>query len=344
VLNNKKSYTANLIGRDISTDLALLKIDATNLAYIDYGNSDNIKIGEWVLAIGNPFNLTSTATAGIVSAKARNINIMSDNMAIESFIQTDAAVNPGNSGGALVNTNGELIGINTAIASRTGSFVGYSFAIPVNIVRKVIADLLEFGNVQRAYLGLDIVDIDAQIASKLGIDDIEGVYVARVWENGAGEKAGIAEGDIIVALHSTIINSNSELMEQLSQFRPGDELSILTKRGSLPRIVNLTLQNKYGDTEIVQSKSIDALGARFEKISDYDKNRLRLTNGIQVTDVVSGKFALNGIKNGFIIVKINNQLINSIEDIETIIKSSDGGLLIEGIYPNGATAYYGFKI
>jgi S1-C subfamily serine protease len=191
VLNNKKSYSARLLGRDATTDIALLKVEAVNLPYLNYGNSDDIKIGEWVLAIGNPFNLTSTATAGIVSAKARNINIMSDDMAIESFIQTDAAVNPGNSGGALINTKGELIGINTAIASRTGSFVGYSFAIPVNIVRKVVADLVEFGEVQRAYAGIDLVDIDSKIADQLEIEKVEGVYVAGVWKNGAGEKAGI---------------------------------------------------------------------------------------------------------------------------------------------------------
>lgn len=344
VLSNKKSYPAKLVGRDATTDLALLKVDATNLPYIEYGNSDNVRIGEWVLAIGNPFNLTSTATAGIISAKARNINIMSDNMAIESFIQTDAAVNPGNSGGALVNTRGELIGINTAIASRTGSFVGYSFAIPVNIVRKVVADLVEFGEVQRAYLGLDLVDIDANVAKKIEVENIEGVYVARVWQNGAGDKAGIKDGDIILEVNSYKVNSNSELLEHVSQFRPGDETELKIRRKETTKNIKIKMQNKYGDTGLVKSKSIDQLGARFELISDYDKTRLRLKNGIQVTDVVAGKFAANGIKKSFIIVKVNNNFINTIEDLETAINKSDGALFLEGIYPNGQTAYYAFKL
>jgi Do/DeqQ family serine protease len=344
VLNNKKSYPAKLVGRDATTDIALLKVDAEKLPFMSYGNSDELKIGEWVIAIGNPFNLTSTATAGIVSAKARNINIMSDNMAIESFIQTDAAVNPGNSGGALINTKGELVGINTAIASKTGSFVGYSFAIPVNIVRKVVADLVEFGEVQRAYLGLDMVDIDAQIAKKLEIDDIEGVYVARVWEKGAGDKAGIEAGDIIIGVNSDLINSNAELLEHLSQFRPGEEINIMIKRGKIPKKVKVKLQNKYGETGLVKSTSIDKLGARFEPATDYDKRRLGIRAGVQVTDVVAGKFAANGIQKGFIIVRINNEYVNSAEELEDVINSSDGGIFIEGIYPNGTTAYYAFKL
>lgn len=344
VLNNKKAYTAKLVGRDATTDIALLKIEAENLPFMAYGDSDNIRIGEWVLAIGNPFNLTSTATAGIISAKARNINIMSDNMAIESFIQTDAAVNPGNSGGALVNTSGELIGINTAIASRSGSFVGYSFAIPVNIVRKIVADLIEFGEVQRAYLGLDIIDIDDQIAKKLEIEEIEGVYVAGVWQNGAGEKAGVLVGDIIMAINSTPINSNSELLEQVSRFRPGDNISILLKRGIVPKKYTITLQNKYGEVGLVKSQSIESLGARFEPVSDYDKNRLRLKCGLQVTDVTAGKFALNGIQKSFIIVRVNNSYISTVDELKAAIETSDGGLYIEGVYPNGTTAYYAFKL
>lgn len=344
VLSNKRSYPAKLVGRDKTTDIALLKVDAHDLPHIQYGNSDDIRIGEWVLAIGNPFNLTSTATAGIVSAKARNINILSDNMAIESFIQTDAAVNPGNSGGALVNTKGELIGINTAIASRTGSFVGYSFAIPVNIVRKVVADLVEFGEVQRAYLGIEMADIDANVAKKFNIEEIEGVYVARVLPNGAGDKAGIKDGDIILEINSHKINSNAELLGTLSQFRPGDEINLKVKRKGSMKNMAVKLQNKYGDMGVVKSKSIDQLGARFEPVSDTEKQRLKIKNGIQVTDVVAGKFAANGVRKNFIIVKVNNNFINSIEDLEKAIKESDERLFIEGIYPNGSTAYYAFKI
>lgn len=344
ILNNKKSYQAKLVGRDPVTDIALLKIQADNLPSLAYANSDDIKIGQWVLAIGNPFNLTSTVTAGIVSAKARNINIMSDNMGIESFIQTDAAVNPGNSGGALINTSGQLIGINTAIASRTGSFVGYSFAIPVNIVRKIVADMVEYGDVQRAYLGLDIIDIDAHIAEKLEIDEIEGVYVAGIWENGAGQKAGVETGDIILSINDFKINSNSELLEIISRYRPGEKLDLDIKRSGKIRKVKLELQNKYGDTGIVKSESIESLGAKFELVSDYDKLRLRIKSGIQVTDVFEGKFASNRIQKGYIIVRVNNTYINSVSELELLIKNSHGSLFIEGIYPIGTAAFYTIKL
>ncbi|PLX08694.1 MAG: deoxyribonuclease HsdR [Marinilabiliales bacterium] len=343
VLNTKESYTAKLVGRDETTDIALLKVDAEGLPYMSYGDSDDLKIGEWVIAIGNPFNLTSTATAGIVSAKARNINIMSDNMAIESFIQTDAAVNPGNSGGALINTKGELVGINTAIASKNGSFVGYSFAIPVNIVRKVVADLVEFGEVQRAYLGIDMVDIDAQIAKKLEIDKIEGVYVARVWEDGAGDQAGIKVGDIIIGINSAEVNSISELLEHISQYRPGEVVNVLVKRDNMPKKIKVKLQNKYGETGLVQSTSIDTFGARFEALTTYDKSKMGIKGGVQVTDVFACKFAANGIKSGFIIVRVNNEYVNTVEDIEELIEGADG-VFIEGVYPNGSTAYYAFKL
>lgn len=343
ILNDKKEYIAKLVGRDATTDIALLKVDAEGLPFMKYGDSDELKIGEWVIAIGNPFNLTSTATAGIVSAKARNINIMSDNIAIESFIQTDAAVNPGNSGGALINTEGELVGINTAIASKNGSFVGYSFAIPVNIVRKVVADLVEFGEVQRAYLGLDLLDIDANIAKKLDIAKIEGVYVSRVWPDGAGDKAGIQTGDIIIAINSDKINSNSEFLEHISQFRPGENVVVMIKRGNVAKKVKVKLQNKYGKTGLVQSESIDVLGARFEPITDKDKSRLGIKAGVQVSDVTAGKFAANGIKKSFIVVRVNGEFVNSVDDIQALLKNTDG-LFLEGLYQNGTTAYYAIKL
>lgn len=344
VLSDKKSYSAKLVGLDATTDIALLKIDAKNLSSLKYGNSDDLKIGEWVLAIGNPFNLTSTATAGIVSAKARNNNIMKENMAIESFIQTDAAVNPGNSGGALLNTNGELVGINTAIASPTGSFVGYSFAIPVNIVRKVVADLVEYGEVQRGYLGIELLDIDANVAKKMNIVKLEGVLANKIWENGAANKAGIKAGDIILEINSIKINSSSELLEHTSQYRPGDEIILLINRNSTNKTVKLILQNKFGDTSIVKSKTVEFLGAKFEVLNDYDKQKLQLRNGIQIIELTAGKFAQNGIKKGFIIIKINDTFIKTVEDLENIIKNTKGNLFIEGIYPNGATAYYSFRI
>ncbi len=344
VLNNRRSFRAELVGRDKTTDLALLKVNAEKLPSIKYGNSDNVRVGEWVLAIGNPFNLNSTATHGIVSAKARNINILTENMAIESFIQTDAAINPGNSGGALVNKRGELIGINTAIASRTGSFVGYSFAIPVNIVRKVVADIVEFGEVQRAYLGMDILDIDSKIAAELNLDDIQGVYVARLWESGAAAIAGLKEGDVILAINGYNVNSTAQLLEQLSKYRPGDEVEIFVKRNNRTVSHKAMLQNKYGNTEIIRTHVIDVLGARFEKVSKMDKKRLGIDHGIQVSDTYRGLFASQGIRKGFIILFVNKTKIETFEDIENIINSSGGRLFIEGVYPNGTKAYYAFNL
>ena len=344
VLSNKKSYSAKLVGQDATTDIALLKIEATDLPSIKYGNSDDLRIGDWVLAIGNPFNLTSTATAGIVSAKARNINIMKESMAIESFIQTDAAVNPGNSGGALINVKGELVGINTAIASRTGSFVGYSFAIPVNIVRKIVADLVEYGEVQRGYLGIELADLDSDLAKKLNINKIEGVYVSKIWDNGAGYKAGIKAGDIILEINSFKVSSSSELLEHTSQYRPGDEITLQINSGGKNKTVKLTLQNKYGETTIVKSQSVELLGAKFEALSDYEKTKLKIRNGLKIVDISAGKLAANGIKKDFIIVKINDSFIRNIEDLEKVLKIGNGQIFIEGIYPNGATAYYSFRL
>ena len=261
VMNNKKSYTGKVIGYDATTDLALLKIDATDLPYLTYGNSDDLRIGEWVLAIGNPFNLTSTVTAGIVSAKARNIDANSGNQVIESYIQTDAAVNPGSSGGALVNSKGELVGINSAIASQTGSYVGYSFAIPVNMVRKIVADLAEFGSAQRAYMGIEMIDLNSQTAKKLNVDDVDGVYVSRVVSGGAAEKSGISAGDIILAVNDTKVNSATELLEMISLYRPGANVTLEVKTGNSKRKVDMTLQNRYGGVELTKSDGIDALGA-----------------------------------------------------------------------------------
>ena len=344
VLSDKKSYPAKLMGRDATTDIALLKIEATDLPSLRYGNSDDLKIGEWVLAIGNPYNLTSTATAGIVSAKSRNNNIMKESMAIESFIQTDAAVNPGNSGGALLNTKGDLVGINTAIASPTGSFVGYSFAIPVNIVRKVVADLVEFGEVQRGYLGMDLADIDANFATKMKIKTIEGVYVGQIWEKGSAENAGIKQGDIILEINSVKVNSSSELLEHTSQYRPGDEVSLLIKSNETKKTVKLILQNKYGDTKITKTQTVEYLGAKFEPLTDHEKAKLKLPCGLKITEISGGKLAANGIRKDFIIVKINDNLIKTAEDLQKILKSGNGMVFIEGMYPNGATAYYSFRL
>jgi Do/DeqQ family serine protease len=346
-LNDKRSYEATVVGLDPSTDLALLKIDATSLPYVVYGNSDQLQIGEWVLAVGNPFNLTSTVTAGIVSAKARNINILGspDGSAIESFIQTDAAVNRGNSGGALVNTRGELVGINAAIASGTGYYAGYSFAIPVNIVRKVVQDLREYGTVQRGFMGVSIRELDSQLANEQGIEDIKGVYVAEVTETGSAREAGIRSGDIIMNIESVQVNSTSELLELVGQHRPGDKVSVGVKRNNKDLNFNVTLKNRDGNTETVKREELDVnsiLGATLQPVSENLKAQLGLEYGVQVIELRDGKLRDAGIRQGFIITQIDGNKVASRDDLMNILSRKSGGVLVEGIYPNRTRAYYGF--
>jgi len=344
VLNDKREFKAKLIGADPSTDVALIKIDASGLLTLKFSNSDNLKLGEWVLAVGNPFNLTSTVTAGIVSAKSRNIGINPDQMRIESFIQTDAAVNPGNSGGALVNTHGELVGINTAIASQTGSYSGYSFAIPSNIVQKVVGDLKEYGDVQRALLNVNISDVNADIAKKYNLDKIEGVFVGKVIAGGAAEIAGIKDNDIIISVDHVNVNSTSELQEQIGKHRPGDVVLIEVKRDNKRKPFNVTLRNKHGDTAIVKGDNNpdDIFGAKFVAISDRDKEDLRIRYGVKINELADGKFKDAGIKKGFIITQVNKNAVSEVEELKRIIKNSRGGILVEGIYSNGEVAYYVF--
>lgn len=344
ILNDKRSYTAKLIGRDPATDIALLKITAKDLPTISYGDSEKIKVGEWVLAVGNPFNLTSTVTAGIVSAKGRSLKMLQENNSIESFIQTDAAVNPGNSGGALVNLAGELVGINTAIASKTGSYTGYSFAVPVSIVKKVVADLKEFGKVQRALLGVSIRDMDANLAEKLGIDKPEGVYIAGINKGGAAEVAGIETGDIILKVNDVAVNKVSELQEQIGKHRPGDKVKITVNRDGSNEEFEVTLRNSLGTTEFVNKEVVDVLGASFEKVSKKELRRLRISNGVKVVELGAGKLLSSGIQEGFIIVTINRQRVNSADDVRKIIKNSKRAIYVEGIYPDGSTAYYAFGL
>jgi len=268
VLNDKRTYSAKILGKDPSTDLALLKVDAENLPFISYGNSDALKVGEWVLAVGNPFNLTSTVTAGIVSAKARNINILRgrSKYPIESYIQTDAAVNPGNSGGALVNLKGELIGINSAIISPSGSYSGYSFAIPINLVKKVVADFIKYGEVQRAVLGVEIRDVDSEIANDNKLDKIEGVYIMTVNE-GAAKEAGIKQGDLVLEVNNVKVNSTAELTEQIGKYRPGETIFVTIKRDNKRKQFEVLLRNMHGSTKIVKSEEyLSMLGASFQKL------------------------------------------------------------------------------
>ncbi|MBK9357459.1 MAG: trypsin-like peptidase domain-containing protein [Bacteroidales bacterium] len=346
-LNDKRTYDAQIIGTDPSTDLAVIKIDAKDLPFLVYGNSDNVQIGEWVLTVSNPFNLTSTVTAGIVSAKARNINILGspDGSAIESFIQTDAAVNPGNSGGALVNTNGELVGINAAIASGTGYYAGYSFAIPANIVRKVAGDLMEYGTIQRGFLGVSIRELDSKLAEEEGIDDIHGVFVADVTENGAAQDAGIKSGDIIMNIEGVPVNSTSELLGLIGQHRPGDKINLAVKRGNKEMNYAVILKNRDGNVSLVKREDVNIqslLGANFSPVPEKLKSDLNIENGIQVNTLGDGKLRNAGVRQGFIITRVDGKSVRSIDELSNAIASKKGGILIEGIYPNRTRAYYGF--
>jgi len=343
-LNDKRTYEARVIGTDPTTDLALLKIEEKGLTYVNFGNSDNVQVGDWVLAVGNPFNLTSTVTAGIISAKARNINILGANTAIESFLQTDAVVNPGNSGGALVDINGDLVGINAAIASRTGSYIGYSFAIPVSIVKKVVKDLKEYGTIQRAYLGITIDEVNAKNAKKLGLDSIRGVLVETVLEDGAASKAGIRDGAVILSVDGFAVNSPSELLEKIGLHRPGYKVKLEVVQNHKQKYHNAILTNKYGTTELSKKTDNNAalkLGAQFSNISNEVKLKLGISHGQMVKELSPGLLKSAGIRNGFIIMKIGNTIINSEKDITNAFQNVSGGILIEGVYPNGIRAYYG---
>lgn len=350
-LNDNRSYSAEVIGADPATDLALLKVDADALPVVGFGDSDELKIGEWVLAVGNPFDLTSTVTAGIVSAKARNINLLRpdinrDIFPIESFIQTDAAVNPGNSGGALVNAAGELVGINTAIASRTGSYSGYSFAVPVSIVEKVTRDLMEYGMVQRAFIGVRIGDVNEAIADDLGMSEVSGVYVTDLTENGAAESAGIEPGDVIMQVEGRKVNNVPELQEEIGKYRPGDDVTVSLWRDGKRKSVEVTLRNQDGDLDLktapTEREVESILAADFERISVEEAQRLGIRGGAKVTALREGKLRNSGVKPNFIITRIDGETVSGEEDLNRILRDKRGGVLLEGIYPNGQKAYYGF--
>jgi len=344
-LDDKRTYKADVIGTDPSTDLALLKIDEKGLNYAVYGNSDNVKVGEWVLAVGNPFNLTSTVTAGIVSAKARNIHILpNQKFPIESFIQTDAAVNPGNSGGALVNTIGQLIGINAAIASNTGSYSGYSFAIPVSIVKKVVDDLLEFGKVQRGFIGVSIKDIDADFAKEKLIKKLDGVYVDGLTDGGAAQTAGIKVGDVITKINGTIIKTSPALQEQVGRYRPGDKIAVTVLRNDAEKVIEVELKNKEGNTKMLKNEITNILGATLENASDDELSKLGVDAGVKIKELQPGKLKTSGVREGFIITSIDNTPMRTASDVTNYLKDKKGGVLIEGVYDNGMKAYYGFGL
>ena len=347
-LNDNKKYNATIIGTDSNTDLALLKIDAKDLTFITFGDSDELKVGEWVLAVGNPFGFTSTVTAGIVSAKARNVSSISHNqqMGIESFIQTDAVVNQGNSGGALVNTAGELVGINTAIFSETGNYAGYSFAIPSSIVSKVIADLRQYGTVQRAVMGIGFQEITSSLAEEKGIDIVEGVYVGEVHDLSAAMEAGIEIGDVITAINGVKIKNGAALQEQISRYRPGDKIKVTIKRNNKEIEKSLTLKNSQGNTEMKKAVDFGSLGTSFKDLTRQQMQEMNVRSGVQVVGLKNGKFKDAGIREGFVILEVNGQNIRSVSDMETIFDSIVRSnqlrkvMFITGIYPTGKIMYY----
>ena len=356
-LNDKRSFTAKLIGTDPSTDIALLKIDAKNLQPITFGNSDALKVGEWVLAVGNPFNLTSTVTAGIVSAKARNIGIIGQNnfsqgqtnLSIESFIQTDAAINPGNSGGALVNTRGELVGINTAIASQTGAYNGYGFAIPSSIVSKVVTDLRKHGAVQRALLGVQIQDLTTEIDKEKDIKTLEGALVGDVSSDGAAEKAGVKKNDVINEINGVKVKSVAELQEQIGRYSPGDKVTVGIVRDNKQLKLNAQLMNADGNTDLVTASTAEAdLGATLKPIDTKVKRSLGIDYGLSVESITKGELAAVGIRQGFIILKINNEPMETVKDFKNACNTAlkkDKKLYIAGVYPTtGKVAYYEVKL
>jgi serine protease Do len=344
VLNDKRSYTARLIGADPKTDLAVLKISGDEWTPIAFSNSDKAQVGQWVLAIGNPFNLASTVTAGIVSAKGRNIDIIQENFKIESFIQTDAAVNPGNSGGALVNLNGELVGINTAIASNTGSYAGYSFAIPSNLAQKVAMDLIEFGNVQRALMGVNIRDIDQALATAQNLSSLKGVYVEGVLNGSSAEAGGLEPGDIIIAVDSFNVDGTAALQERIGLHRPGDEISLGILRGSRHMRLGLTLKNKMGTTELLTlEREIDAkFGGHLAKGSQDRLKALGISHGVEVKHVSGGLFSHMGIREGFVITEMNGVGIHTPEQLDEQLERSPHRFYLGGFYRRGEKRFFAY--
>ena len=345
-LANRKSYKATIIGNDPNTDLAVIKIDANNLPYMLYGNSDDVKLGQWVMAVGYPLNLDVTVTAGIVSAKSRSIGINKSERAVESFIQTDAAVNPGNSGGALINTNGELIGINSAIASPTGSYAGYSYAIPVNIVKKAVNDLIKFGAVQRAYMGIQYPkeDMNDEQKKTLGIKDGSGVYILEVAEDGAAKSAGLKKGDFITKLNDVGVNSGPELQEQVSRYKPGDKISVTYVRDGKENLTTITLKNKSGNYDVVKSETtFDDLGADLVSIDKETARKNDISGGVQVKKIGSGLLKNTRIQEGFIITSVDGRDVNNLDELKSIINSSHGTVRLEGVYP-GYDGTYGYPL
>jgi serine protease Do len=351
-LDDNRQYSAQLVGQDADTDLALLKIKEKELPYLQFGDSDALQVGEWILAVGNPFNLTSTVTKGIVSAKARTIDIPQNKnqMRIEAFIQTDAAVNRGNSGGALVNLKGELVGINTAIATNTGNFTGYSFAIPASIVKKITDDLKKYGAVQRAMLGISIIDVDANLAEKEGLKIVSGVYIKDVSKNGAAAAAGIQPGDVIVAINGNKIKKTSQVQEQIARYKPNDKVRITYCRKNHEKTVTVALKGMEEKVQIVRKKdSVEIRGAIFENIDQATQKQLDLTGGVRIKAIKAGPWKQAGIKQNFIITKVDGEKVEHLDQFvnilnRNILNREEKGIWVGGFYQDGAKGYYGVNL
>lgn len=346
-MNDNRTFKASIIGTDPTTDLALIQVKEKNLPSIPFINSDDVKVGEWVLAVGNPFNLNSTVTAGIVSAKGRNINILREDYAVESFIQTDAAINPGNSGGALVNIDGGLVGINTAIASPTGAYSGYGFAVPSNIVNKVVEDLIQYGTVQRGVLGIGIRNLDGNLAREKDIDLYEGVYVDSVFADSGAEIAGIQEGDVIVEVNGNDVKSSPELMGLIARKRPGDEVSLKVYRNGKMKDIDVTLKNRNGETKFIakeEGEILSVLGVRLQDIDKQTANKLDIPGGVKVVEMQNGKLKRHtDMREGFIITKIDNKPVKNAEELVEILedkRSKNEGVMVEGVYEDYPGEYY----
>lgn len=350
VLNDKRSYIAELVGADKNTDLAVLRISDSDLPFLKLGNSDEVKVGQWVVAVGNPFNLNSTVTLGIVSALGRNIDLLrsqGNQYAIENFIQTDAAINPGNSGGALVNVFGELIGINTAIASQTGSYAGYGFAVPVNLMKKVVNDLMKYGKVQRAILGVSIQDVNQSLLEEKGLPDLKGVYIADVVSGGAAEKAGIKKDDVILKIDGEEINSSSNLQEKVGKYRPGDKITITVRRDGKLKDITATLLSKEGEAKITAAVPNNAKtfnGLSLTNTTKEERAKLKIKAGAKVESIENGAFKAAGIKKGFIITHINNERVYSPQGAISVLSALSGAIVIEGKLPNGDDQIYAVKL
>lgn len=348
-LHNNETFKALVIGADPSTDLALLQIKGDNLKALSFADSDDVEIGEWVLAVGNPYSLYSTVTAGIVSAKARNININPEKLAIESFIQTDAAINPGNSGGALVDLDGRIVGINSAIATRTGSYTGYGFAIPSNIVTKVISDLLKYGSVQRGVLGVTITTMNGSLAKKKKIDFVKGVWVETVGEESAAEKAGIKAGDIIFKVDGIHITTSPRLQEIIAQYKPGDKVSVAVNRKGKEKEFKVTLENVKGTTDISKKENVEMLnylGADFETLDKETAKKLKLDGGVRVVNLYPGIIRQKTqIYAGYIITHVNGKKVTNIKELVSTLEKKKGGVMLEGVYEDlPGQHYYAFGL